>query len=280
MTPNHNDAIITVEEYKSALGSLDAERGLKQSAQKWDDKAMATLTAMHNQAPSEVLLFEVLSKAQIASLILDGKVGRSAAAERIAAIRRYIEQKRVEAEHDPKNIGARARCVTGLLALAERSKVSARPADALARLKEARAVLAPGLRAAPKVLRFRALEVELETLRGEVLRQLGNADAASAAAHRAVSVAEALAGEDRAYLYALACARALQCRFDPTAPAPPGSGVKALREAALAGYDNLYKLENDHRLEPLRARNDFQALIHTMREEQAKDAAPSEAPAP
>jgi tetratricopeptide (TPR) repeat protein len=266
ISPNHNDARITVEQYESALGSLDAELGRMQSALRWDDNAMAALSDMQRRAPDDVALSDVVSEARIASLRLDVKVGRSTGADRIAAIRRDIDRKRELAESDLRNVVARSMCVNGLLALAERSQASDRPADALAILTEASAVLAPGVRAAPNLMRFRALEVELETSRGEILRQLGKAGAAKEAARQAVAVAERLAAVDPAYHFALACAYSLQFRLDPTAPDPPAAAVKALREAVEAGYDNVYKLEIDHRLKLLHGREDFKELMRAMRE--------------
>jgi hypothetical protein len=50
VSPNHNDASITVLQYKSALGVLDAELGQTQSASRWDDEAIGALTDMQNHA--------------------------------------------------------------------------------------------------------------------------------------------------------------------------------------------------------------------------------------
>jgi hypothetical protein len=122
---------------------------------------------------------------------------------------------------------------------------------------------------------LRCLEVRLDTLRGEILRRLGKTTEAKAAVERAVTVAEPLASEDSAYLFDLACARAQQARLDPSNPEPPAKAVSALRLAVDAGFDNAYTLQHDDRLAPLRPREDFQALIGLVKQQQEKPPTPT-----
>ena len=155
--------------------------------------------------------------------------------------------------------------VAGYLAIAEIAAQAGSSAVNLGALGKAEAALAPLLQANPDRPRWRSLQARIETARGFTLAGAGKADEARAAAERAVAVAEKLAGEDSSYSYELACALALQARLDPSSSGPPAAAVAALRGAVAYGFDNVYKLNHDQYLDPIRSRDGFQDVIHLAR---------------
>ncbi len=112
-------------------------------------------------------------------------------------------------------------------------------------------------------------------MRGSALSGAGKAGDAAAAAERAVAILEKLAAQDPSYSYDLACALALQARLDPTVPGPPSAAVAALKKAVETGFDNVYKLNHDEHLEPIRSRDDFQDVIHLVTKNSVTPGGPS-----
>jgi hypothetical protein len=145
-------------------------------------------------------------------------------------------------------------------------------------LNKAEDTLAVALGSNPNQPRLRSLQARIETTRGLVDAGAGKADLALAAARQAIAIAKKLAQEDPSYSYDLACARALQTRLDPAASGPPTDAVKDLCRAVEAGFDNVYKLETDERLAPIRAREDFRALMRLVSEKTTTPAGPGDAP--
>jgi serine/threonine-protein kinase len=270
LNPKHSQGRTTLPEYHSALGSLEGECGRAQSALPWIEEALRLRAESLRQSPDDQVLLLDLSWTLIESLSLDVKAGRSTAAGWIAEIHQFVRALCRQTEKDSKNIWAASEAVSGYLALAERSLASGSSGEILKSLDEASAILGTAQRTSPDLPVARSLAVRLETMRGDVLWQLGKSKEATAAAERAATIAEPLAGEDPAYLYDLACARALQARLDPSAPGPPRAAVKALQAAIERGFDNAYKLEHDDRLAPLRSREDFQTLIRLVKENQRR----------
>jgi tetratricopeptide (TPR) repeat protein len=278
LNPKHSQGLTILPEYHSALGSLEGECGRSQSARPWIEEALRLRTEQHRQSPDDPVLLIDLSWILIESLTLDVKAGRSTTAERITEIHQLVQALRRRIEEDSKNIWAVSEAVSGYLALAERSRASGSSGETLTMLDEASAVLGSAQRTSPDLPIIRSLAVRLETMRGAVFWHLGKRQEATAAAERAVAIAEPLAREDPAYLYDLACARALQARLDPSAPGPPRAAVKALQAAIERGFDNAYKLETDGRLAPLRPREDFRALIRLVKDKSVTIGDPSDAP--
>jgi tetratricopeptide (TPR) repeat protein len=269
LPPNYKDTDGVFADYYSAFGLLEVECGRPKAASEWIEKAVAALTEIRRQSPDRAGLAMDLLRAWIASLSLDIQAGRLTPGDRIHEVRRLVEKMRRETKSEPNNIMARSGAALGYLALAERSLASDSPKEALESLNEAALVLAPSAPASPAVLVFRGLGVRLETMRGEALRRLGRNKDAAVAVGKALVLAEPLAAEDPAYLFDLACGRALQSRLDPAAPEPPAATVRALQATVQEGFDNAHKLETDNHLEPLRARKDFRALIRAAKEKTA-----------
>ena len=133
--------------------------------------------------------------------------------------------------------------------------------QAMSDFRIAEGFLAQGVALAPSLRLSRNLEVRLQTTLGRLLfRQHKPADA-RLAAKRAADVARALVDEDPSYSYDLACALALQAELDPAAPGPPAAAMVALRNAVNAGFDNVFKLNNDESLAPIRSRGDFHSVV-------------------
>ncbi len=77
-------------------------------------------------------------------------------------------------------------------------------------------------------------------------------------------IAEQLSRQEPCYLYDLARHLALASTLPGNGGGDiPGRAVAALRAGA-AGFDNAHQLRTDPRLEPLRGRADFQALVHEL----------------
>jgi tetratricopeptide (TPR) repeat protein len=277
-TAAYKDANITFTELYAALGAQAKECGRTRAALSFLEEALRLQSKLLRENPNDALISGDLFKTRLSSMLLDIHTGRKTAAERIGEIVQFVEGRRRLAEKDPQNIGACSDAVSGCLAQAERSVADGLGADALATLKKASDVLDPARQRSPRLLLFRALAVRLETLRGEVLRRLNKNEEAAAAAKQAVTFAEPLARDDPAYIYDLACAHALQAQLDPSAPGLQAAAVKALEAAVKDGFDNAYKLENDARLAPLRARKDFQALIDLLRNKTPTPVGSSNAP--
>jgi serine/threonine-protein kinase len=266
LNPSHREALSTLPDFHLAFGLLEAELGRPQSSSRWNSKALQRLAELHRQQPDDQLCLFDFFETLIACHALDMKARRPTTAGRITEIRRLVRELGRRAEQDPNNLWARAEATSGYLVLAEHSLELGKPPEALESLGQASAVLGLGLQSSLHLLRLRSLEVRIETLRSEVLMRLGKIEEASTAARRAIHLADPLARDDPAYLFEAACAHALLARLGPAAPSPPSAAIAALRGAVEAGFDNIYKLENDDRLAPLRTRDDFRALMRLVKE--------------
>jgi serine/threonine-protein kinase len=275
-TATYKDANITLTEFYAALGSQEEECGRTGAALPLIEDALRLQAKLLRENPHSVLLTRDLFTTQLTSMRLDIHVGRMTAPERIDEIIQFAEGQRRQAEDDTQDIVARSEAVSGLTALAQRALASGARAEALVWVDKANTVLPSGLIAVPDLLIFRCHAVRLETIRGEIFRQMGKHVEAAAAARRAVGVARGLARDDSAYLFDLACAEALHARLDPSAPGPPEAAVHALQAAVEQGFDNAYKLEHDDQLVPLRPREDFQALIGLVKEQKEKPPTPTD----
>jgi serine/threonine-protein kinase len=263
--PRYKDAYFSLVEYYTLLAFLEGECGRVQPALESIRQGTDVLMQTHPEDSGDLDVSRIRFEAGIVSMLLDVKAARRTSDERITEIRELVEKRLRQTEKDPKNIWSASEAVSGYVALAERLLVSGAPADSLTLLSKAEAVLEAQLKRSPDSVLFRRLKVRLETLRGDVLRRLGNEAEAQAAAKQAVNAAESLSQEEPAVLFDLACARALETRLKPSAPGPPADAVKALEAAIKHGFDNTYKLESDDRLAPLRARQDFRALIDLLK---------------
>jgi tetratricopeptide (TPR) repeat protein len=269
LNPKYKDVNKNLIEYYFLLGSFEQESGDAKEALQWNEKAFAELTTRVGHDPNNVDTLRILFQTRVASLLLDLRTGQPTPPEKIDQVHQLVEELRRKAAKDPDDMAAASDAVSGYLALAERDLATGAPAEALVSLDNVSVILGPRLQASPELLVLRSLDVRSEARRSEALRRLGKKREAAEAAERAVINAEPLAREDSAYLFDLACARALQARLDPTSSALL-MAVKALQAAVDQGFDNAYKLEHDDRLAPLRSRDDFRALVQRVKERVAK----------
>ena len=191
---------------------------------------------------------------------------------RAGTLRTLLKEMEEKTPGGALNRADRRLAVQGYLALAEVAASGGSTPEVLEALHHADRTLDVLLRTTPEEPRLRSLKARIEMMRGSALAGAGKVEEAATAADRAVAILEKLAAEDRSYAYDLACALALQARLDPAAPGPPSAAVAALRKAVEAGFDNVYKLNHDEHLEPIRSREDFRRLVHDAEKNAAASA--------
>jgi serine/threonine protein kinase/tetratricopeptide (TPR) repeat protein len=200
--------------------------------------------------------------AQIESLIeplLDSARSTTAAA-RIAAQRREVQAWQTLADRQPDNPALRFEDAWSRVRLAELQEQNRQVAEARSSLDGALPVLEKLAQAETENLRRRqGLALAWETL-GRVQARSGQMTEARQAAEQAVRIAEDLARRDSAYQYDLACMLNLRGRVS-SSQADGAAAVAALRQAIAAGFDNEHLLRTDPRLDGLRSRPDFPALM-------------------
>jgi hypothetical protein len=143
-----------------------------------------------------------------------------------------------------------------------------KPAEALRSLDQAVPLLERATGEQPEDCIFRQT---LASVHAERARLLAKSDAIKAvqSARQAVDLIEELAADETAFLFDLACHRALLSSLlgPKGAEAEQRAAVAALQKAVReAGYDNVYPLRTDPRLAPLRPRTDFRALLRQLEE--------------
>jgi hypothetical protein len=138
------------------------------------------------------------------------------------------------------------------------------PARALTSLDQAVALLKAATARQPDDC---VLRQALARVHAEQARLLAPSDAVKAlqSARQAVDVSQKLAADEPAYLYDLACHRALlSSMLDPKAAEAErqaAAAMDALSKAVAAGCDNVHDLKTTPSLAPLRSRSDFPRLL-------------------
>ncbi|MFO0959414.1 MAG: hypothetical protein U0800_18600 [Isosphaeraceae bacterium] len=156
---------------------------------------------------------------------------------------------------------------------------SGRPGEALATLEEVRPtqerLVAEDVLEDPELpdidlrnFELRRVLAEILARKAEALAALGRTDEAAAAVKRSIGVVETLVEAEPCYLYPLARYLALASTMPEGAGIPDAAdrAMAALGQFLAGGFDNPYKLEHDERLEPLRDRDDFRAMVRELRE--------------
>jgi hypothetical protein len=128
-------------------------------------------------------------------------------------------------------------------------------------------------RAQPENLEFQRFLASALAVRSRLQSQNGGAVLALRSAKKAVLLVEGkLAREESAFLYDLACHRALcssLANLGKGGPAAEGDqfaavAVEAVQGAVAAGFEDIHKLKTDSALAPLRMRADFQKLLQDL----------------
>ncbi len=117
-----------------------------------------------------------------------------------------------------------------------------------------------------RVYLFRQVLADLLSRQAEALAKLGKTAEAAKSIRRAIEVIEAFTKPEPCYLYDLAHHLTLASTLPDSAGVSNAAdrAVKALRDYIASGFDNPYKLRHDPRLEPIRKRDDFQAMVREL----------------
>jgi serine/threonine protein kinase len=180
--------------------------------------------------------------------------------EQIAARQREVQVWKTLADKQPDNPALAFEVQRSRVQLAELQEQDGQVERPGSLLNHALPVLKSLVEVEPENLRWRqGLACAWETL-GRVHARGGRVDEARRAANEAITIAEALAQLDTAYLYDLACTLCLRGTLASSEPDAKGA-ITALDRARKAGFDNEYLLQADPRLDGLRSRADFSALV-------------------
>jgi tetratricopeptide (TPR) repeat protein len=113
---------------------------------------------------------------------------------------------------------------------------------------------------------FRRVWAELLARQAEALAKFGKPTDAAKSIRQAIEIIEPFTKPEPCYLYDLARHLTLASTMPGNAGLsnPVDQAVDALRRFIDSGFDNLYKLKNDPRLEPLRNREHFQTIVREL----------------
>jgi len=263
LNPTSSEFSMCLAEYNYYLVGLERETNHFDLAESACEEAFGITNKDRHETVPNAFMYEWHFGAVVESVRLAARTSESLSS-RAGTLRTLLQELEEKTPGGPSTRGDRRLAVEGYLALAEVAARSGSTSGVLEALLSAESTLDAVLRATPEQPRLRSLKATIEMMRGSALAGAGKAGEAAAVAERAVAIEEKLAVEDPSYSYDLACALALQARLDPTAPGPPSAAVAALRKAVEAGFDNVYKLNHDEHLEPIRSRDDFQDVIHLV----------------
>jgi serine/threonine-protein kinase len=120
---------------------------------------------------------------------------------------------------------------------------------------------------------FRQVWAELLARQAEALAKVGKPTDAAKSIRQAIEIIEPFTKPEPCYVYDLAHHLTLASTMPENAglSKPADQAVDALRRFIASGFDNLYKLKNDPRLEPLRKHEDFQKMVRELEAKLAAD---------
>jgi serine/threonine protein kinase/tetratricopeptide (TPR) repeat protein len=270
-------------------GCLEADLGQMDTALKWLEKSRDTQAKPVRDNPTtfEFLSDSLWSKELIGWLQLE--TGQTSAAAQIARQREIIEGRAKIVEKNPITAEWQCELADAYLRLAELHAKAGAPAEARMPLDKALDILERIKRAEPETYKFRRFLAYSYGVQSGIQSQLGDAGAALRSARQAVELLEELVAKESAYVYDLACHRALcsslissgrarlRERPDRNGEEPAqaqkyaSASIEALRQAVAKGFDNVYKLNNDKSLAPLRSRDDFKQLLRQLEDRVKKE---------
>ena len=202
------------------------------------------------------------------------RAGRISRTEAIAALPQIL----AETEADSRRFDRPSIRFCRALVLLRQAGFQAEAGDASgAESTLARAIppLESETKARPQRLHWKIALARAVSLRGELHQKANRPDQALADARRTVKVVEPTVAEGSSYLYELGAFqtayRALgeKMRTSGATTAPPDfpACFDTLKKAVSAGFDNVSKLREDPRLEPLRVRlkPEFERLVESAR---------------
>jgi serine/threonine-protein kinase len=120
---------------------------------------------------------------------------------------------------------------------------------------------------------FRQTWAELLARKAEALAKLHKPAEGAKAIRQAIEIIEPITKPEPCYLYDSAHHLTLASTMPGNAglSKPADQAVDALRRLIASGFDNIYKLKNDPRLEPLRKQEDFQTIVRELESKLAAD---------
>jgi serine/threonine-protein kinase len=113
---------------------------------------------------------------------------------------------------------------------------------------------------------YRRVWADLVARKAEALARTAKSDAAAQSIRQAIEIIKPLTKPEPCYLYDLAHYLTLASTLPANAglAKPAHQAVDDVRKFIASGFDNPYKLKHDPRLEPLRKREDFVAMVRDL----------------
>ena len=271
LNPTSSEFAMCLADTDSFVAGLERETNHFDLAARACAEALEIINKERHQAVPNSGLRKINFHAAVESARLAARTGRSLSSK-AASLRTLLKELEEKTPGDQLNRADQRRAVEGYLALAEVAASGGSLPGVMEAIDGADRTLDVLLRATPEQPRLRSLKATIEVTRASTLAEGGKRGQAAHAAGRAVAILARLALLDPSYSYDLACALALQARLDPTVPGPPSAAVAALKKAVEAGFDNIYKLNHDQYLEPIRDRDDFHDVIRLVNRSSIKPA--------
>jgi serine/threonine protein kinase len=267
---NNQHSVIELAWRYHWLGALLAGKGQTAAGLVQSDRATAIYEKLVHENPKSSHFKEesLLSREQRVRLQVEAN--RATPAVQVAPQLQIIREREELAKSAPDNQRWQCQVADGYINLGELHAVAGKPEAALSAADQAIRILEKILRHQPQNYSFQWRQARAYALRSGAQKQKGDNSASLGSAQQATGIVEGLVKEEPAYLYDLACHRALcsslagESKEKPSPEENATAAVEALRQAVADGYDNIHKLKNDSRLEPLRSRDDFKKLVKEL----------------
>jgi tetratricopeptide (TPR) repeat protein len=265
--PHNNQFVIELAWRYHWLGALLADSGQTVAGLERSERARAIYDKLVAENPKSSHFKEesLLSREQVIRLQVEA--GRASPAAQVGLQLQIIREREALLKTDPDNQRWQCQVADGYFNLGELHAAAGQPDAALSAADQAISILEKVLRVQPQNYSFQWRQARAYALRSRAQKLKGDNSGSLTSAQRATGIVEGLVKEEPAYLYQLACHRALcsslaaESKAKTSAEDYASAGVEALRQAVTDGYDNIHKLKNDSRLEPLRSREDFKKLV-------------------
>jgi serine/threonine-protein kinase len=271
LTETRPDAIqyhVELSETYDRLAHLFSHIGKPAEAARMDERTLAIRRRLADSDPGNVQFQSDLAKSYASVGYHLELTGRSAEAVSTFERQRAIMQKLVDANPNITTFQYELARSYAFIGWAYRH--ADKPVEALAALARAIAILRKVVDSDPSVVTFQGRLAFCLGLAGGIHLEAGRAAEASESLRQAVAILERLPSLEPLDRYNLACAHGKLAGLATM----PGSGMTAtegraeaeramqwLHRAVAAGYRNVALMQRDRDLDPLRSRDDFQALM-------------------
>jgi serine/threonine-protein kinase len=261
---NYNDdRLETIGQEQFSLGCLEGECGEVGVGIERLQKARAMFQQLTGTYPEDPIFLSELLETRQHLVRLQAAGGQLPWTERVAEQKQIVERREQLRQREPHHPRWQLEAAASRVQLAELFVRAGEP-------KQALAALDPALQALEKLSQdsehYAARHLRAEALAVRAQAQTSLKDPAGRdSAQQAVGVGDKLATDDPAYLYDLACYRALRSSLldvkSKDADQTAAAAVEALSKAVAAGYDNVHKLKTDPRLDAVRQRAEFSNVL-------------------